>query len=138
MQLDGLVELGGGGFFHQREGGSWVVGATLLDLLSRGGHALAFFCHRYTTWIPIERAVPSMLLIASSTSFVFRSGSFCCAIWRTWSCVTCPATSRSWLAEPFAAPAALRSKSDAGGVFSTKVNERSSKIVICAGMIWPS
>jgi hypothetical protein len=34
-------------------------------------------------------------------------------------------------------PAAFRMRSAAGGVLRTKVNERSSKIVIWAGMIWP-
>ena len=35
-------------------------------------------------------------------------------------------------------PAALRSRSAAGGVFVTKVNERSSKTVISTGMIEPA
>ena len=34
-------------------------------------------------------------------------------------------------------PAALRSRSAAGGVLRMNVNERSSKIVIWAGMTWP-
>src|SRR4051812_41410527 len=34
-------------------------------------------------------------------------------------------------------PAALRRRSAAGGVLRMNVNERSSKIVICAGMTWP-
>src|SRR3989344_2747718 len=35
--------------------------------------------------------------------------------------------------EPFSTPAALRSKSEAGGVFSLKVKDLSSKMVISAG-----
>ena len=42
------------------------------------------------------------------------------------------------VAEPFSMPAALRSRSAAGGVLRMKVNERSSKIVIWAGMTWPA
>ena len=34
-------------------------------------------------------------------------------------------------------PAALRRRSGAGGVLRTNVNERSSKIVIWAGITWP-
>ena len=40
--------------------------------------------------------------------------------------------------EPFSMPAALRRRSAAGGVLRMNVNERSSKIVIWAGMIWPA
>ncbi len=39
---------------------------------------------------------------------------------------------------PFSTPAALRSRSAAGGVLRMNENERSSKIVIWAGMIWPA
>jgi hypothetical protein len=42
------------------------------------------------------------------------------------------------VAEPLSRPAALRSRSAAGGVLRMKVNDRSSKIVIWAGMIWPA
>ena len=37
-----------------------------------------------------------------------------------------------------ATPAALRRRSAAGGVLRMNVKERSSKIVIWAGMIWPA
>ena len=51
--------------------------------------------------------------------------------------VTRPTPSRLGFIEPFSTPAALRSKSAAGGVLRMNVNERSSKIVSWAGMIWP-
>ena len=40
--------------------------------------------------------------------------------------------------DPFGTPAAFFNSSEAGGVFVTKVNERSSKIVISTGMIVPA
>jgi hypothetical protein len=48
------------------------------------------------------------------------------AISRSWLRVTVPTVSRPVVPEPFSMPAALRSRSAAGGVLSTKVNERSS------------
>ena len=42
------------------------------------------------------------------------------------------------MAEPLSTPAALRSMSAAGGVLSTNVKLRSSKMVIWAGMTWPA
>ena len=59
------------------------------------------------------------------------------AISRIWLRVTLPAVSRPVVAEPLSTPAALRSRSAAGGVLRMKVKLRSSKIVIWAGMIWP-
>ena len=44
---------------------------------------------------------------------------------------------RSW-PRPCRCPAALRRRSAAGGVLRMNVNERSSKTVIWAGMIWPA
>ncbi len=60
------------------------------------------------------------------------------AISRTWSLVTRPTVSRLVVPAPFSTPAALRSRSAAGGVLRMKLNERSSKTVIWAGMIWPA
>ena len=87
------------------------------------------------TSIPIERAVPSIWSIAASIEFALRSDILTSAIWRTWSRDTRPATSFFGVPEPFSIPAALRSRSAAGGVLRMKLNERSSKIVIWAGMI---
>jgi hypothetical protein len=88
--------------------------------------------------MPIERAVPSICFIAASMSLALRSASFTSAIWRTWSRVTRPTVSRLVVWAPFSRPAALRRRSPAGGVFRMNVNERSSKIVIWAGMTWPA
>src|SRR4051812_32353782 len=88
--------------------------------------------------MPMLRAVPSMTLMPASMSLTLRSGIFCSAIARTWSRVTRPAVSRLAVAEPLSIPAALRRRSGAGGVFRTNVNERSSKIVICAGITCPA
>ena len=71
-------------------------------------------------------------------SLALRSAILIWAISRTWLRVTRPTSSRPVVAEPFSMPAALRSRSAAGGVFRTKVKLRSSKIVIWAGMICPA
>ena len=57
---------------------------------------------------------------------------------RSWARLTLPTRSRPVVDEPFSTPAALRSRSAAGGVLSTKVKLRSSKMVIWAGMTWPA
>ena len=51
--------------------------------------------------------------------------------------MTEPAFSRGVSDEPFSIPAACRSRNGVGGVLVTNVNDRSSKIEISAGMIWP-
>lgn len=48
-----------------------------------------------------------------------------------------PTLSLLGAAEPFAAPAAFRSRTEAGGVFNTNLYVRSSKAVISTGMIMP-
>ena len=78
------------------------------------------------TSTPIERAVPSMIFIAWSTSLAFRSGIFVSAIWRTWSRLIVPTFSRFGSPEPFSMPIACLISTAAGGVFVMKVNERSS------------
>ena len=83
------------------------------------------------------RAVPSIWRIAASTSLALRSAILMPAISRTWSRVTRPTVSRLGVVAPFSTPAALRRRSAAGGVLRMNENERSSKIVIWAGMIWP-
>src|SRR3954462_2562852 len=88
--------------------------------------------------MPMLRAVPSMTFMPASMSLTLRLGSFASAIWRTWSRVTRPTVSRLGVAAPLSIPAALRRRSGAGGVLRTKVNDRSSKIVICAGITWPA
>jgi hypothetical protein len=70
-------------------------------------------------------------------SLAFRSAIFVSAIWRTWSRDTRPTVSRLAVWAPLSIPAALRRRSAAGGVFRMNVNDRSSKTVIWAGMIWP-
>ena len=88
--------------------------------------------------MPMLRAVPSIILAAASMSLAERSAILISAMSRTWSRVTRPTVSRFGVPEPFSIPAALRSRSAAGGVLRMNVNERSSKIVIWAGMIWPA
>ena len=84
------------------------------------------------------RAVPSTWRIAASTSLALRSAILIAAMSRTWSRVTRPMVSRFGVPEPLSIPAALRSRSAAGGVLRMNVNERSSKTVIWAGIIWPA
>ena len=71
-------------------------------------------------------------------SLAERSAILIAAISRTWSRVTRPTVSRLAVAAPLSTPAALRRRSAAGGVLRMNVNERSSKIVIWAGMTWPA
>src|SRR5712671_4067338 len=88
--------------------------------------------------MPIERAVPSIWRAAASTSFALRSLILMAAISRIWSLETRPTVSRFVVEAPFSMPAALRRRSAAGGVLRMNVNERSSKIVIWAGITWPA
>src|SRR5699024_2520779 len=57
------------------------------------------------TLTPIERAVPSTILAAASTSLAFRSGIFVVAISRTWSAVRVPTLSVCGAPDPFLTPA---------------------------------
>jgi hypothetical protein len=88
--------------------------------------------------MPIDRAVPSIILAAASTSLADRSAILIAAMSRTWSRVTRPTDSYFAMPEPFSKQAAYRIRSAAGGVLRMNVNERSSKTVIWAGMIWPT
>jgi hypothetical protein len=76
--------------------------------------------------MPIDRAVPSMIRIAISTSCALRSGCFITAISRTWLDVTFPTFSRFGSPDPVAIFAARLSSTAAGGVLSSKVNDRSA------------
>src|SRR6185437_2248857 len=53
------------------------------------------------TSTPIERAVPAMILTASSTSWALRSGSLRSAISRNWASVMVPTLLRLGSPEPF-------------------------------------
>src|SRR5262245_19423849 len=87
--------------------------------------------------MPIDRAVPATCASAPSGSMAFRSGIFVSAIWRAWAPVTVPTLSVRALAAPFSMPAACLSRNAVGGVLVTNVNDRSSKIVISAGITMP-
>ena len=71
--------------------------------------------------MPIERAVPSMILIAASRLPALRSGSFVLAISSTCASVTLPTLFLFGTPEPFSIPAALSSRIEAGGVLVMKV-----------------
>jgi len=70
--------------------------------------------------------VPSIILIAGSTPVAFKSGSLISAISLSCALVTEPTFSVLGLPEPLSIPAAFWSKTEAGGVFKMKVNDRSS------------
>src|SRR5665811_1665842 len=91
-----------------------------------------------TTSMPIERAVPRMLLIAVSTEAAFRSGIFCLAMSSTCLAVTLPTLSLFGTPDPLAMPAARFNRIEAGGVLVMKVNERSLYTETTTGMISPS
>src|ERR1700758_5270663 len=90
------------------------------------------------TSIPIDLAVPRMLLIAVSIEAAFRSGIFCLAMSSTCLAVTLPTLSLLGVPDPLAIPAARFSSTDAGGVLVMKVNERSLYTDTTTGMISPS
>src|SRR6185437_211244 len=101
-QFNDLIELRGGAGLHQLHGlfdrillGDINAFGGLLKTLGDVGHG------SYSrTWMPMERADPSIMRIAISTSFAFRSFIFASAIWRTWALVTEPRTSRPGALEP--------------------------------------
>src|SRR3954447_3543134 len=103
----------------QRGPATGVVGRRGLDRLDRRrrGHSVV---------TPIERAVPSTIFIAASTSLALRSGILVVAISRTWSLVSRPTFSLWGTPEPFWRPAAFLMSSAAGGVLVMNVNDRSS------------
>src|SRR5437016_5021751 len=78
------------------------------------------------------RAAPSIMRIAASMSLAFKSFILVCAISRTLARRIVPAVARPGVPLPLSMPAAFLIRSAAGGVLVTKLNERSSKIVISA------
>ena len=75
--------------------------------------------------MPIERAVPAMILAAACTSLAFRSSILVWAISSHWAWVSLPTLAVCGVAEPLATPAAFLMSSAAGGVLVMNVNERS-------------
>ena len=128
VDLDGLGELGATASTSRstppRAGG---YSRHAVDPLAKLPVALAVLSSLTpTTSTPIERAVPSMIFIAWSTSLAFRSGILVSAIWRTWARLIVPTFSRFGSPEPFSIPIACLISTAAGGVLVMKVNERSS------------
>src|SRR5699024_4741435 len=68
------------------------------------------------TVMPIDRAVPAMILAAASGLVAFRSVIFDSAISRIWSAEMVPTFSECGVPEPLATPAAFLISSAAGGV----------------------
>src|SRR6201987_220458 len=91
----------------------------------------------FSTFMPIERAVPAMIFSAASIVVAFRSGILVCAMSRTWAAVMVPTLVLCGSALPLSTPAAFLISSGAGGVLVMNVNERSSKIVISTGLMLP-
>src|SRR3954451_19413518 len=87
--------------------------------------------------MPIERAVPATWSLADSRSLAFRSGILILAMSSSLAFEIVPATALPGVDEPLSMPMASRMRTAVGGVFVTKVNERSSKIVISTGTIVP-
>src|SRR5688572_26432978 len=87
--------------------------------------------------MPIDRAVPATWSLAASMSLALRSGSFTLAISSICAWVMVPADALPGVWLPFSRPMASRMSTAVGGVFVTKVNDRSSKIVISTGTIVP-
>src|SRR5918998_649164 len=138
VHLDGLVELGRVEVLDDANGLGRRVGALAIDLLQVRPITLAVLGHYAVTSTPIERAVPSMILAAWSTSCAFRSGIFFSAISRTCAREILPTLLRFGSPEPFSIPIACLISTAAGGGFVMKANERSSKAVISTGMIVPA
>ena len=80
------------------------------------------------------RAVPAIVRAAASTLAAVRSADFDFAMSRTCARVTFPTLSLFGTLLPLGTPAALRSSTEAGGVFVMKVNERSENTVITTGI----
>src|SRR5690606_33074030 len=107
--LDRFIELREGVFLHQAERLDRILEAHIARCT--GGRLPVFLAmpgHQSTTWIPMERAVTSIIRIADSTPAALRSGSFSSAISRSCCRVTWPTLSRLGAAAPFSSPAALR------------------------------
>jgi len=81
--------------------------------------------------------VPMTERLAASRSVVLRSGSLFLAISSTWDMVSWPTFSRPAVPVPFWIPAIFLIVSETGGFLRMNSKERSSKIVIMAGMTEP-
>src|SRR6185369_4646473 len=88
--------------------------------------------------MPIDRAVPSTVLMAASTEAALRSGIFFLAISSTCALVRLPTLVLLGTAEPLAIPTAFMIKMGTGGVGVMKVKERSAYTVMTTGVIVPS
>src|SRR5262249_6596071 len=127
--FDRLVELGAAARVDQdRERLFHRVALVAVDLRGRVSISLARLRHMlpYTTSMPRLRAVPSTVRIAVWRVAAVRSGIFMRAISSTCLRVTWPTFFLLGSPEPLSTPAAFFSSTDAGGVFSTKVKERSA------------
>src|SRR6266545_134685 len=125
VHFDRLVELGALLVLEKLDRLERRVRALTVDVRKRLAVALAVLAHAGVS-TPIERAVPSMILMAWSTSRAFKSSSLVSAIWRTWSRVSRPTFSRLGSPEPLGIPSASLISTAAGGVFVMNVKERSS------------
>src|SRR5207302_490279 len=91
-----------------------------------------------STATPMLRAVPSMIRSAPSTLVAFRSFILSSAISRSLTRLSVPTEPLPAVPEPLSTLSAFLIRSDAGGVFRTNVNERSSKMVISTGITRPA
>src|SRR5215472_18194640 len=138
VQLDRFVELGVRGLFDQLDRVRRQVLLERIDFFGGSSVLLPALRHRYSwTATPMLRAAPSIMRIADSMSLAFRSFILISAISRTLLRLMVPTMARPAAPLPLSTPAAFLIRSAAGGVLVTKLNERSSKIVISAGMIDP-
>src|SRR3982751_2175865 len=87
--------------------------------------------------MPMERAVPAMILAAALMSLALRSSILVPAISSTCAWVSLATLTVCGVAEPLATPAAFLMSSAAGGVLVIKENERSSYTVISTGITLP-
>src|SRR5262249_16752528 len=124
--LDRFIELRFRAFLDQLHRLGDRIGFIAINAFANGLRALSD-CHgRYSVTVrPIERAEPSIIFIAASTVSQFRSFIFCSAISRTCFLLTCPTGSRPGVFAPLSIFAAFLRKYDTGGVFISKVKERS-------------
>ena len=128
VQFNGLVELGGGHFLEEFHGLQRDVVFFQVHLFRDGGvppTVLDHGCYSPTS-MPMLRAVPAIICIASSTPPALRSANLDSAISLSCFLLMLPTLPSRNSEAPFSTPAALRNMSDAGGVRVTKVNERSS------------
>ena len=87
--------------------------------------------------MPIERAVPAIILAAASSLEAFRSFCLTLAISLSWALVTLPIFSLLGVAEPFARPAACYSSTEAGGLFTSMSKVLSEYTVTTTEVIVP-